>query len=191
WMKKVAAEKDVSVVGSLIIKEEGKTFNRALWVFPDGRIEKYDKRHLYTMGQEHHHYSPGKDKIIVEFKGWKFCPQICYDLRFPVWARNQEDYDVLFYMANWPSARHHVWKNLLISRAIENQSYCFGINRTGTDGTGLKYLGDSAMITPKGYANFMGEKENVKTFEISYTELHNFRNSFPLLNDKDNFQIIY
>jgi len=189
WMKKVAFEKNAVVVVSLIIEEDNQIFNRALWVFPDGEIEKYDKRHLYTMGQEHLHYSPGNKKLIVEFKGWKFCPQICYDLRFPVFLRNQENYDVLFYVANWPSPRHHVWKNLLIARAVENQSYCFGINRVGTDGTGLKYLGDSAMVSPKGFADFLGEKESIKTFEISYSKLHNFRKSFPLLDDRDEFQI--
>lgn len=188
WMKKIAAEKKASVVGSLITEENNQIFNRAFWVFPNGEIKKYDKRHLYTMGEEHLHYSPGIDKLIVEFKGWKFCPLICYDLRFPVWARNTEDYDVLFFMANWPSPRHHVWKNLLIARAIENQSYCIGVNRTGTDGTGLKYLGDSACISPKGKAEFMGENEKVQTFEISYSNLHNFRKTFPLLNDRDSFQ---
>jgi len=190
WMKKIAAEKNVAVVGSLIIEENKQIYNRALWVFPGGTIEKYDKRHLYTMGQEHLHYSAGKEKTIVEFKGWKFCPQICYDLRFPAFARNLEDYDVVFYMANWPSPRHHVWKNLLISRAIENQAYCFGINRTGTDGTGLNYLGDSACISPKGKAEFIGETEKVQTFEISYSELHNFRKRFPLLSDRDTFTIL-
>lgn len=190
WMKKMAAIKNAAVVGSLIIEENYRTFNRALWVFPEGSIEKYDKRHLYTMGQEHLFYSPGKEKIIVEFKGWKFCPQICYDLRFPAFSRNLEDYDVVFYMANWPAPRHHVWKNLLISRAIENQAYCFGINRTGTDGTGLNYLGDSACISPKGEAEFMGEKECVQSFEISQTDLHNFRKRFPVLNDRDSFMMI-
>jgi predicted amidohydrolase len=142
------------------------------------------------MGQEHLYYSSGKEKKIVDFKGWKFCLQICYDLRFPVFARNQEDYDVVFYMANWPSPRHHVWKNLLVSRAIENQSYCFGINRTGIDGTGLKYLGDSASVSPKGFAGFMGVNENMQTFEISYDELHHFRKVFPLLDDRDTFTIL-
>lgn len=189
WMKKVAADKNVAVVGSLIIKENKQIFNRALWVFPDGTIQKYDKRHLFTMGQERLHYSHGEEKTIVEFKGWKFCPLICYDLRFPVWARNSEDYDVILFMSNWPSPRHHVWKNLLISRAIENQAYCFGINRTGIDGTGLSYSGDSVCVSPKGKADFMGDKESIQTFKISYSELHNFRKSFPLLNDRDNFKI--
>lgn len=190
WMKKMAKENDAAVVGSIIIEADGNIFNRAFWVFPDGKLEFYDKRHLYTMGQEHFHYSPGDKKLIVEYKGWRFCPLICYDLRFPVWCRNQENYDVLVYMANWPAPRHHVWKNLLVARAIENQSYCIGVNRTGTDGTGLKYLGDSILIDPKGFGTFLGEKETARSFEISYSELHNFRKTFPLLNDRDDFQII-
>ena len=190
WMKKMAKEKNAVVTGSVIIETDDKTVNRCLWVFPNGEIEKYDKRHLYTMGKEHLHYSPGNEKLVVEYKGWRFCPLICYDLRFPAWSRNQENYDVLIYMANWPAPRHHVWKNLLVSRAIENQSYCFGVNRIGTDGTGIKYSGDSASISPKGFATFLGEDESIKTFEISYSELHNFRKSFPLLEDKDDFQII-
>jgi omega-amidase len=190
WMKELAQAKDAVVTGSLIIEENDRIVNRCLWVFPDGRIEKYDKRHLFTMGQEHLHYSPGIDKLVVEYKGWRFCPLICYDLRFPVWSRNQENYDVLIYVANWPAPRHLVWKNLLVARAIENQSYCFGVNRTGTDGTSLKYLGDSALIDPKGVGTFLGEKETVQTFEISYSELHRFRKNFPILNDRDEFEII-
>ncbi len=189
WMKKIAIKKNAAVVGSLIIEENNQMFNRAFWVFPDGKFEYYDKRHLFTMGQEHLHYSIGKEKLVVEYKGWRFCPLICYDLRFPVWSRNQENYDVLIYIANWPSPRHHVWKNLLIARAIENQSYCFGVNRIGTDGNGLNYQGDSCFISPKGFSSFLGEKENVRTFEISYSELHNFRKSFPLLEDGDEFRI--
>jgi len=190
WMKKVAAEKNVSVVGSLIIEDKSKVYNRALWVFPNGKVEKYDKHHLFTMGQEHLNYSAGNKKTVVEFKGWRFCPLICYDIRFPVWNRNTEDYDVILFMANWPSPRHHHWKTLLVARAIENQSYCLGINRTGTDGAGLSYLGDSGMITPKGIAEFMGETEKIQTFEISYAELQDYRNSFPLLEDRDEFNII-
>ncbi|AHW61002.1 Predicted amidohydrolase [Draconibacterium orientale] len=190
WMQQIASDKNAALIGSLIIEEAGKIYNRAIWVFPEGKIETYDKRHLYSMGQEHLHYASGKDKLIVEYKGWKFCPQICYDLRFPVFARNLEDYDVVFYMANWPSARHHVWKNLLISRAIENQAYCFGVNRVGTDGIGLNYLGDSGCISPKGFPEFMGDSESIQTYNISYSELHNFRQKFPLLNDRDTFSIL-
>ena len=190
WMKKVAKEKQASVVGSLIINDGENVYNRAFWVFPDGKSEYYDKRHLFTMGQETEYYSQGKQKTIVEYKGWKFCPMICYDLRFPVWSRNAEDYDVLIYMANWPSPRHHVWKNLLVARAIENQSYCIGVNRVGSDGMGLSYLGNSGMVDAKGFADFMEQTEQLKTFEISYSELHKFRKSFPLLPDRDAFQII-
>lgn len=190
WMKKTAAEKNASVVGSLIIEDNGKIYNRAIWVFPDGKIEFYDKRHLFTMGQEHLHYSPGKEKLIVEYKGWRFCPLICYDLRFPVWGRNVENYDVLIYIANWPSPRHHHWKTLLVARAVENQSFCIGVNRTGIDGSGLTYLGDSCMITSKGFADFMGEVDAAQTFEISYSELDNYRKNFPFLADRDQFQIV-
>ena len=190
WMKQLAKEKQSAVVGSLIIEEDEKVYNRAIWTFPDGSLSTYDKHHLYTMGQETEHYTAGNTKTILDYKGWKFCPLICYDLRFPVWARNAEDYDVLIYMANWPSPRHHVWKNLLVARAIENQCYSIGCNRTGSDGTGLNYLGDSAMVSPKGFAEFMGEQEAVQTFEISYDDLHRFRNSFPLLNDRDQFRIL-
>lgn len=190
WMQKFATEKDAVVVGSLIVEDNKHIYNRALWVFPNGEIEIYNKRHLFTMGKEHLHYSAGKEKKIIEYKGWRFCPQICYDLRFPVFARNLENYDVLFYLANWPSPRHHVWRNLLVSRAIENQAYCFGINRVGCDGMGIKYSGDSAFISPKGFAEFMGDNEKVMTFELSYSQLHKFREKFPLLNDKDSFEII-
>ena len=190
WMKELASEKNASVVGSLIIEEYKKVYNRAIWVFPDGNLKFYDKRHLFTMGEENKHYSQGKHKTIVEFKGWKFCPLICYDLRFPVWSRNAEDYDVLIYMANWPSPRHHVWKNLLVARAVENQSFCIGLNRVGSDGMGLSYLGNSALVDSKGFADFLEENEEVKSFELSYSELYNFRKSFPLLQDRDKFEII-
>jgi len=189
WMKNIAKEKDVSVVGSLIVEENGLIYNRAVWAFPGGEIKSYDKRHLYTMGKEHLYYEAGCSKTIVEYKGWKFCPLICYDLRFPVWARNTDDYDVLIYMANWPSPRHHVWKNLLVARAIENQCYCIGVNRSGSDGAGLNYLGSSACVSPKGFADFMSEEESVQTFEISFSDLHKFRKSFPLLDDRDSFII--
>ena len=190
WMQKMADDKDAAIVGSLIIEEEGKIFNRAVWVFPGGKTEWYDKRHLFTMGEENQHYSRGSKKTIVEYKGWRFCPLICYDLRFPVWSRNTENYDVLLYMANWPAPRHDVWKTLLKARAIENQVYCIGVNRTGKDGPGLDYLGDSVLIDPKGNTQFLGEKEQVVTFEISFQELHQFRKKFPVLNDSDDFKLL-
>ena len=189
WMKKTAAAKNASIVGSLIIEEGEQIFNRAVWVFPDGNVKYYDKHHLFTMGEEHLHYSKGNEKTVVEFKGWRICPLICYDLRFPVWGRNTENYDVLIYMANWPSPRHHHWKALLVGRAVENLSYCIGVNRTGIDGAGLKYSGDSALVSPNGNAEFLGDKECTKTFEISFDELHDYRKKLPFLNDRDTFQI--
>lgn len=189
WMKNMAALKKAAIIGSVIIEENGKIYNRAVFVFPDGKIQFYDKHHLYTMGQEHLHYSPGNEKLIINYNGWRICPLICYDLRFPVWSRNAENYDLLIYMANWPSPRHHVWKLLLAARAVENQSFCIGVNRTGNDGAGLKYLGDSALIDAKGNATFLGDKPTVQTFEINYKNLHEFRKSFPLLADKDEFSI--
>lgn len=189
WMKKLADEKNAAITGSLIIEDKGKIFNRCLWVLPNGKVEFYDKRHLFTMSGEHAHYSPGNNKLVTEYLGWRFCPLICYDLRFPVWSRNTENYDVLLYMANWPSVRSHVWENLLVARAIENQAYCIGVNRVGVDGTGLHYSGKSALISPKGTASFIGEDETVKTFELSYSELHQFRKKFPVLHDRDAFSL--
>lgn len=190
WMKKTSAKKNAAIVGSLIIEDEGKIFNRAVWIFPDGKSQYYNKRHLFTLGQEHLNYSAGNEKIIVEFKGWKFCPLICYDLRFPEWTRNTENYDVVIFMANWPSPRRHHWKTLLNARAVENQSYCVGVNRTGTDGTGLNYSGDSCLVSPQGNAEFMGEEQAVQSFEISYSELYNYRKSLPFLEDRDKFYIV-
>lgn len=189
WMKKLAFEKDTAITGSLIIEDAGKVFNRLVWVFPDQKTETYDKRHLFTMGEENEHYSAGSEKLIVEYRGWRFCPLICYDLRFPVWSRNTENYDVLLYVANWPAVRHEVWKTLLQARAIENQTYCIGVNRTGKDGSGLEYSGDSCMIGARGNAKFVGSKEQVTSFEISLDELRKFRAKFPVLNDKDAFQM--
>lgn len=189
WMKKLAREKNASVAGTLIIEEGGNYFNRCIWVFPEGNIEFYDKRHLFTMGNEHLHYTPGKERRIIEFRGWRFCPLICYDLRFPVWSRNTANYDVLLYLTNWPSARHHVWKSLLVARAIENQAYCVGVNRVGEDIHGKLHRGDSAFIDPKGFATFLGAAEKVETFKLSYRELHQFRKVFPVLNDQDSFSL--
>jgi predicted amidohydrolase len=189
WMKKQASEKDAAVVGSLIIEDNEKVFNRLVWVFPNDQIEIYDKRHLFTMGEENRHYSAGTEKLIVEYKGWRFCPLICYDLRFPVWSRNTENYDVLIYVANWPVPRHKVWKTLLQARAIENQAYCIGVNRVGKDGPGLNYYGDSCLTDAKGNARFLGGSEQVASFEISLDELHKFREKFPVLNDRDEFNM--
>lgn len=185
WMKDTAKRMNAAITGTLIIEENGKYYNRCLWVFPDGVIRHYDKRHLFSMGDEGKYYAAGNERLVVDYKGWRFCPLICYDLRFPVWSRNSDNYDVLLYLTNWPSSRHYVWKSLLVARAIENQAYCIGVNRIGCDGEGDAYEGDSALIDPKGFATFIGEKEKAETFQISYKELHRFRDKFPVLNDQD------
>ena len=189
WMKEKAALTGSAITGSLIIKEKDRFYNRLLWVQPDAPISFYDKRHLFFISNEQLHYTPGNQKLVVEWKGWRICPLVCYDLRFPVWIRNRESYDLLIFLANWPSSRHHVWKNLLISRAVENQSYCIGVNRIGSDGMGLKYLGDSGMVDAKGFASFTGNPQKVETFTLSLDDLQEFRLKFPVLNDMDRFDL--
>ena len=189
WMRKLAVNKYAAIVGSIIINEKDAYFNRLLWVNPDGTVFWYDKRHLFTMGGEHVHYSKGDKKLIVEYNGWKICPLICYDLRFPVWSRNKEGYDLLIYLANWPSARHRVWKTLLEARAIENQAFVVGVNRTGTDGLGLNYFGASGFIDPKGNATFLSLEPQTETLILKHSELSSFRKKFPLLPDSDSFVI--
>jgi omega-amidase len=187
WMKEKACGWQAVVAGSLIIQENGCYFNRLVWAQPDGRLQWYDKKHLFSMGEEHLHFTPGNQRITVEWKGWKIRFLICYDLRFPVWSRNYDDYDLLVYTANWPSARHHVWKNLLTARALENQSYCIGVNRTGKDGMGLEYLGDSGCIDARGDTAWLGDIETARTFTLSLSTLHAFREKFPILKDRDKF----
>ena len=189
WMKKLSRNKNAAIAGSIIIKEKDSYYNRLLWVNSDGSVFWYDKRHLFTMGGEHIAFSKGDKKLIVECKGWKICPLICYDLRFPVWSRNKEGYDLLIYLANWPSARHQVWKTLLEARAIENQAFVVGVNRTGTDGLGLNYLGGSGCVDAKGKASFLDKEPRLKTLILNYSELSSFREKFPLLPDSDSFVI--
>mgnify|MGYP000873672848 CR=1 FL=1 len=196
WMAKKAADKNAVIVGSMMMKEAGSFYNRLIWMNPDGRFEYYDKRHLFRMANEHEHYSSGKSRVIFQHKGWKICPLICYDLRFPVWSRNRMvkedyDYDVLIYVANWPERRAHAWKSLLVARAIENQAYVVGVNRIGTDGNEVIYSGDSALI------DYMGERlsrterfgDRCETVVISKSELDDFRKSFPAAMDADQFII--
>ena len=182
WMKKSAGELNSVIIGSLIIEENQQFFNRLMWVYPDGNILHYDKRHLFRMAGEHEHYSQGNLKLIVEYKGWKICPLICYDLRFPVWSRNKENYDVLIYIANWPAKRNHVWKTLLLARAMENQVFCIGVNRVGSDANKISYSGDSAIIDPNG--NYILEAESksdqVQSGNLSMTELIKIRETFPV-----------
>jgi omega-amidase len=189
WMRSQSQENKAALAGTLIIKENGVYYNRMVWADPTGEIQYYDKRHLFSMGEEHLHYTAGDKRVTINFKGWRIRPLICYDLRFPVWSRNHDDYDLLIYLANWPSARHQVWKSLLVARALENQCWCAGVNRTGTDGMNILYGGDSGIIDPRGMATWMGDNSTAQIFSLSLDELRKFRQKFPVLNDRDNFDI--
>ena len=239
WLRQQAKKANAVVTGSFIVKDGNNYFNRLLWMRPDGTFEKYDKRHLFRMGNEHLTFTGGTERIIVELKGWKICPLICYDLRFPVWSRqggkrkeNREQsledsekrledrgkimedkklstlssnlyslpsnlyplssnlYDLLLYVANWPAARSQVWDVLLQARAIENQSYCIGVNRVGNDGMGLNYTGNSAIVDFKGNPVFyQKELEVIHSQILNYQELIDFRTKFPAYLDADEFFI--
>ena len=189
WMKQNANKTNSAICGSIVIEEYGKYFNRFIWVNPDGSIHHYDKRHLFPFG-ENENYTPGNEKIIIEYKGWKICPLICYDLRFPVWSRNSEDYDLLIYVANWPDKRKDAWKSLLKARAIENQCYVIGVNRVGEDPKNY-YSGDSSLINALGETLYINSHiEEIYSTTISKYDLNKVRLQLPFLNDKDNFKII-
>ena len=191
WMKKTAKKYDIILSGSLIIEEGKKYYNRSITVFPDERLYTYDKRHLFRMGEENEHYSGGNKRMIFNYNNWRIFPLICYDLRFPVWSRNRDDYDLLFYVANWPESRRHVWKSLLVARALENQVYVVGVNRIGKDGQDLTYSGDSMVIDPKGKIISTTEPylESSETVTLSLSELNRFREKFPVGKDADDFEL--
>jgi len=180
------------VAGSLIIKESGFFFNRAVIAAPDGALYVYDKRHLFRMGGEDKKYTCGNNNLTVNIKGWRVRPFICYDLRFPVWSRNTSDgYDLALYCANWPAVRQKHWDVLLRARAIENQCYVAGVNRTGIDGSGIKYNGGSSVIDFRGEEIYSaGTEPSVKTVEIEYETLAGYRKDFPAWMDADDFRII-
>ena len=177
------------------VNEEGKYYNRLYWVLPDGRINTYDKRHTFTFAGEDKHYAKGFSRIIEEWRGWRICPLICYDLRFPVWSRNtlvgsEPAYDVLLYVANWPDKRKDAWKSLLKARAIENQCYVIGVNRVGEDPKNY-YSGDSSLINALGETLYINSHiEEIYSTTISKYDLNKVRLQLPFLNDKDNFKII-
>lgn len=193
WMMQKAKEKNCVITGSISVKENNKFYNRLYWVKPDASFEYYDKRHLFKMGNEHLHYSAGTKKLIVEYKGWKICPLICYDLRFPVWSRNRKEntYDVLIYIANWPEVRSYPWTQLLIARAIENQTYVVGVNRIGEDGNMINHSGDSMIINPRGelISTIISHQDKTETVALSYGYLQDFRKVFPVVLDGDEFEI--
>lgn len=197
WMHRQADAKDCVVTGSIVIRDGKNYFNRLVWMRPDGSYTHYDKKHLFTFAGENKHYSPGKEKLIVECNGWKIKPVICYDLRFPVWNRNTWDaqhgfaYDCLLNVANWPGPRSHVWRILLMARALENQAFVIGVNRIGEDANNIVYSGDSAVISPKGenLSGFLPNEEKGETIVLSREELDRFRDKFRVWADWDRFDI--
>jgi omega-amidase len=192
WMKKMAMLYECVITGSLIIKEKDKYYNRLIWMRPDGSCEYYDKRHLFALGKEHNTYTAGNKKLIVELKGWKICPVICYDLRFPVWLRNvNETYDLLLIVANWPERRALHWRTLIPARAVENQTYVIGVNRVGHDGHEVYHSGDSTCIDPNGnVVYYKRDEEDLYTFSIIGDEVTKARRAFPFLKDAENFKIL-
>jgi len=191
WMKNIAEKGNFGLCGSYIVKENMKFFNRWVFVTPEKESWYYDKRHLFSMAGEAKFFSSGKNRLIFSFRSMRISPFICYDLRFPVWSRSRNDFDLMIFAANWPESRREVWSTLLKARAIENQCYVAGANRIGTDGKGIKYCGDSVIVNPRGEiiasANF--SEECSVSGEISLTELSDFRKKFPVHNDADNFTI--
>jgi omega-amidase len=190
WMQSLAEAKNSAITGSLVIKENGNFYNRLLFVFPSGEIQFYDKRHLFTLAGEDKVYTSGKEKLIVEYQGWKICPLICYDLRFPVFARNTEDYDLLIYVANWPKARIQAWDILLKARSVENLCYTIGVNRIGLDDNNFEYNGHSQTVDFLGnYVLEPQETEGVFIVELNKEKLVETRNKFGFLNDRDVFEL--
>lgn len=200
WMRETAMALNAAICGSIIIKEKSKFYNRLIWMNPDGTFESYNKRHLFRMAGENKIYTAGKDKLVVNFKGWKICPLVCYDLRFPAWSRNSlqqktkgttYDFDVLIYIANWPAIRTFPWSQLLIARAIENQVYVAGVNRIGKDGNDITYNGSSVVLDMFGstLSKTKPDKTSVETITLSHKALSEARIKFPVLLDADKVSI--
>jgi len=197
WLRELAREVDCVVTGSLVMRDGERCVNRLIWMRPDGTMETYDKRHLFRMAKEHERYGGGDSRLIVELNGWRICPQVCYDLRFPVWLRNRYDraagrfdYDLILFVANWPSPRRHAWSTLLRARAIENLSYCVGVNRVGVDGNELPYSGDSVALDFLGQPLVeLGALEQTVTVTLDPVALQAHRERFPAWMDADEFEI--
>ncbi len=197
WMKQQAAQTGAVILGSIIVNEKGKYYNRLLWMRPDGSCDYYDKKHLFRMGKEHETFTAGTKRMIQIIKDWKICPMTCYDLRFPVWSMNKFnasdeslDYDVLIYVANWPEKRINAWDSLISARAIENYAYVVGVNRVGKDGTGATYNGHSIVVNPKGRRLFFSEdKEVIRTLSFDFEKIKEFRAKFPAYLDNDEFDL--
>jgi omega-amidase len=190
WLREEAAAIGCAITGSLIVEEGGRYYNRLVWATPEGDCVHYDKRHLFRMAREQEHYAAGNRRLVVELKGWRLCPLVCYDLRFPVWSRSRGDYDVLLYVANWPSRRRSAWSALLRARAIENACYVVGVNRVGKDGNGASYSGDSVALDFLGQV-LGGDRDGVfvETVVLDRESLVTFRRDFPVHLDADDFEL--
>lgn len=191
WMKEQADRLGAAIYGSVIIADGGNHFNRGLFVTPSGQVTGYDKRHLFRMAEEKDNYARGRERVVVDQGGWRILLQVCYDLRFPVFARNRGDYDAILYVANWPEARRYPWSQLLIARAIENQCYVIGGNRVGMDGKGHHYTGDSVVIDPRGavIGRVEPSQEGTATVTLDRASLEDFREKFPVGKDADDFTL--
>lgn len=191
WMRNLAAQKDCAVAGSLVIVENGKYYNRLIFMCPDGTLHSYDKRHLFSHAGEDNHYTAGREKVIVDYKGWKICLQVCYDLRFPVFARNNVHYDLLLYVANWPTSRIYAWDTLLKARAIENVCFTVGVNRIGADASGQEYCGHSKVVDHLGQPILeCADAIGAYTVTMNRKALKEFRIKFGVLNDMDKFTLL-
>lgn len=192
WMRSIAKERTCCITGSVIVKDGDHFYNRLYWVFPDGEFKTYDKRHLFSYAKEDRVFTPGKERLIVEYKGWRICPLICYDLRFPMWSRNlskdgEACFDLLIYVANWPSVRRNVWNILLTARAMENQCYVMGVNRVGVDGNAISHSGDSMVLDAKGdrICTTQPGLPAWATEQLPMDDLEEFRERFPVIKDGD------
>jgi len=190
WMRQAAADHDAAICGSLIVAEDGRFLNRYVCALPSGELVCYDKRHLFRLAGEQHHYAAGDRQVTFELKGWRICPLVCYDLRFPVWSRNRGGYDLLLYVANWPDRRHFAWQTLLRARAIENLAYVAGVNRVGRDGNDIAYAGGSCVLDYAGedLAN-LGADAGVATVSLDAERLRTFRERFAFHKDADDFSL--
>jgi predicted amidohydrolase len=190
WLQSLAKAKKTAITGSLIIAENNNFYNRLVFVFPSGEIQFYDKRHLFTLAGEDKVYTSGTQKLIVDYLGWKICPLVCYDLRFPVFARNLGNYDLLLYVANWPKPRINAWDILIKARSVENMCYTIGVNRNGVDNANLEYVGHSQVVDFLGnYILEPQEAEGVFIVEFDKEKMNNARNKLGFLNDRDSFEI--
>lgn len=190
WMQETAYENQFAILGSLVWPEGTKYYNRLFFVYPNGTYETYDKRHTFTLAGEDKVYTAGNSRLLIDYKDFRICPMICYDLRFPVWSRNTENYDVLIYVANWPEPRIQAWDSLLKARAIENMCYCIGVNRVGSDANGLTYVGHTAVYDPLGDQLGFSKQEEVLLLSLQKDHLKSIREDLAFLDDRDEFTLV-